>query len=94
MRYLRSLPRDAIELFVWTRAAIWLAAIFVVTIMDPASGAFRVPLDPRWDIDIGWGIGLWSRWDSGWFLRIAEEGYVEQCRRGAGLASWRDEAAE
>ena len=80
----RSLPRDAIELFVWTRAAIWLAAIFVVAIMDPASGAFAsVPLDPRWDIDIGWGVGLWSRWDSGWFLRIAEEGYTEPERTTA-----------
>ena len=77
MRLLRSLPRDAVEIFLWTRAGIWLAAIFVVTLFDPASGAFRTPIDPRWDIDIGWGIGLWSRWDSGFFLRIAEEGYVE-----------------
>ena len=84
MRFLRSLPRDAIELFLWTRAAIWLAAIFVVALFDPVSGAFAsVPLDPRWDIDIGWGVGLWSRWDSGWFLRIVEEGYVEPERTTA-----------
>ncbi len=83
MRFLRSLPRDAIEVFLWTRAGIWLAAIFVVTIFDPVSGAFRTPLDPRWDIDIGWGIGLWSRWDSGWFLTIAQDGYVEPERTTA-----------
>jgi hypothetical protein len=83
MRVLRALPRDAIELFFWTRAGIWLAAIFVVTLFDPVSGAFRTPIDPRWDIDIGWGIGLWSRWDSAWFLRIVEEGYVEPERATA-----------
>ena len=76
MRLLRSLPRDAVEIFVWTRAGIWLAAIFAVTLFDPVANAFQVPMDPRWDIDIGWGIGLWSRWDSAWFLDVAEDGYV------------------
>lgn len=83
MRILRLLAGPPLEIFLWTRAGIWLAAIFVVTLLDPVSGAFRVPLDPRWDIDIGWGVGLWSRWDSGWFLRIAEEGYVEPERTTA-----------
>jgi Mannosyltransferase (PIG-V) len=83
MRLLRSVPRDAVEIFVWTRAGIWLAAIFVVTLFDPVSGAFRTPLDPRWDIDVGWGFGLWSRWDSGWFLTIAQEGYVDPERTTA-----------
>lgn len=83
MRFLRSLPRDAIEVFLWTRAGMWLAAIFVVTLFDPVSGAFRVPRDPRWDIDIGWGVGLWSRWDSGYFLQIAQDGYVEPERTTA-----------
>ena len=82
-RMLRSLPRDAVEIYLWSRAGVWLAAIFVVTLFDTVSGAFRVPIDHRWDIDIGWGIGLWSRWDSGWFLRIAEEGYVEPERTTA-----------
>jgi Mannosyltransferase (PIG-V) len=76
MRLVRSLPRDAVEIFLWTRGAIWLAAIFVVTLFDPVANAFQVPMDPRWDIDIGWAIGLWSRWDSAWFLEVAKDGYV------------------
>lgn len=83
MRFLRSLPRDAIEVFFWTRAGTWLAAIFVVALFDPVSGAFNVPLDPRWDIDIGWGIGLWSRWDSAWFLTIVQDGYADPERTTA-----------
>ncbi len=79
----RRVPFQPVEIFLWTRSAIWLGAIFVVTLFDVVSGAFRVPLDPRWDIDIGWGIGLWSRWDSGWLLRIVEQGYVEPERSTA-----------
>ena len=49
----------------------------LAAILDPLSVAFQVPLDPRWQIDIGWGIGIWSRWDGSWFVGIARDGYVD-----------------
>ena len=27
--------------------------------------------------DVGWAIDVWGRWDSGWFLHIAQHGYVD-----------------
>jgi Mannosyltransferase (PIG-V) len=53
--------RAAVEIFVWSRAAIWLGALFAFLWFD----AHGSP-----------GLALWSRWDSGWFLRIAEHGYA------------------
>jgi mannosyltransferase PIG-V len=40
----------------------------------------RHPLADRWDDrsltrDLGWVTDIWARWDSVWFLRIAEHGY-------------------
>jgi 4-amino-4-deoxy-L-arabinose transferase-like glycosyltransferase len=69
--------RRPLEIFLWTRSGIWIGAILLAAILDPLSVAFQVPLDPRWQIDIGWGIGIWSRWDSSWFLDIARDGYVD-----------------
>ena len=66
--------RRPLEIFLWTRSGIWIGAILLAAILDPLSVAFQVPLDPRWQIDIGWGIGIWSRWDSSWFLDIAATG--------------------
>jgi hypothetical protein len=41
----------------------------------------RHPLADRWDVpalthDSGWVANVWARWDSVWFLRIAEHGYT------------------
>jgi Dolichyl-phosphate-mannose-protein mannosyltransferase len=66
----------AIEIFLWSRAAIWAAAIFAFAWFQPN----RHPLADRWDVaanhDLGWALDIWARWDSGWFLRIAENGYA------------------
>ena len=75
MRDLLHAYRRPLEIFLWTRSGIWIAAILLAAILDPLSVAFQVPLDPRWQIDIGWGIGIWSRWDSSWFVEIARHGY-------------------
>ena len=77
MRDLLHAYRRPLEIFLWTRSGIWITALLLAAILDPLSVAFQVPLDPRWQIDIGWGIGIWSRWDSSWFLDIARHGYVE-----------------
>jgi Mannosyltransferase (PIG-V) len=63
-------------IFLWSRAAIWAAALFAWLVFEPN----RNPLAHRWDDprltrDLGWVTDVWARWDSVWFLRIAEHGY-------------------
>jgi Mannosyltransferase (PIG-V) len=66
----------AVEIFLWSRAAIWAAALFAFLVFEPN----RHPEAARWDDrsvtrDLGWVTDVWARWDSVWFLRIAEHGY-------------------
>jgi Mannosyltransferase (PIG-V) len=66
----------ALEIFLWSRAAIWAAALFAWLVFEPN----RHPEAARWDDpavtrDLGWVTDIWARWDSVWFLRIAEHGY-------------------
>src|SRR2546430_199062 len=63
-------------IFLWTRTAIWAAALFALFTFVPN----RHPLAGRWDDpslthDLGAVTDVWARWDSVWFLRIAEHGY-------------------
>jgi hypothetical protein len=56
--------------------AIWAAALFAFLVFEPN----RHPEAARWDDpsvtrDLGWVTDVWARWDSVWFLRIAEHGY-------------------
>jgi len=67
----------ALEIFAWSRAAIWAAALFAWLVFEPN----RHPRADRWDDpsltrDLGWVTDVWARWDSVWFLRIAEHGYT------------------
>jgi hypothetical protein len=69
-------PNPVPELFLWTRAAIWAAALFALLVFEPN----RHPRAARWDDpsvthDLGWITDVWARWDSVFFLRIAEHGY-------------------
>ncbi len=65
------------EIFLWSRAAIWAAALFAFLVFEPN----RHPEAARWDDpavtrDLGYVTDVWARWDSVWFLRIAEHGYA------------------
>jgi hypothetical protein len=65
-----------VGLFAWSRVAIWAAALFAWLVFEPN----RHPRADRWDDptltrDLGWVTDVWARWDSVWFLRIAEHGY-------------------
>jgi len=64
-----------LEIFLWSRLAIWLTAILAFLLFEPN----RHPLANRWDgpelHDLGWAADLFARWDSSWFVRIAEHGY-------------------
>ena len=70
------MPRSAVAIFLWTRAAIWAAAVLALLLFEPN----RHPRADEWDDpaytdDLGLLTDVWARWDSVWFLRIAEDGY-------------------
>jgi hypothetical protein len=71
----RYVSFPALEIYVWSRAAIWLAATFAFFFFEPN----RHPNADRWDTprlhDLGYFTDIWARWDSDFFLRIAEHGY-------------------
>jgi hypothetical protein len=81
---LPATPRSrnpAVEIFLWSRAAIWVAALFAFYAFEPN----RHPLAARWDDpsvtrDLGAFTDVWARWDSVFFLRIAEHGYEHAAR--------------
>ncbi len=69
--------RSAVEIFAWTRAGIWIAALLALLTLEP----LRNPRAGRWDDptlthDLGAVTDVWARWDSVHFLRIAEHGYT------------------
>jgi hypothetical protein len=68
--------RSAVEVFLWSRAGIWLTALIALLTLEP----MRNPKAGRWDDpslthDLGAVTDVWARWDSVHFLRIAERGY-------------------
>jgi hypothetical protein len=67
--------RLPLAIFAWSRLAIWaLAAGTVLLFEDDAN-----PSRDRWDTPRLHEVGDWfdvlARWDSDWYLRIAESGY-------------------
>jgi Mannosyltransferase (PIG-V) len=67
--------RHALDIYLWSRAAIWIAAIFAFYWFEPN----RHPRASTWDSplihDLGSFTDIWARWDSVFFVRIAEHGY-------------------
>ncbi len=63
------------NIYLWSRAVIWVAAIFAFFFFEPN----RHPNAGRWDTarlhDLGYFTDIWARWDSDFFLRIAQNGY-------------------
>lgn len=72
---MRPGQRQALDVYLWSRAAIWSAAIFALYWFEPN----RHPHADRWDSplihDLGSFTDVWARWDSVFFVRIAEHGY-------------------
>jgi hypothetical protein len=65
----------ALRIFVWSRLALWaLAAVTVLAFEDELN-----PRRGRWDSprlhELGAAFDVWARWDSDWYLRIAQSGY-------------------
>ena len=71
----RAGQRHELDIYLWSRAAIWIAAIFAFFFFEPN----RHPNADRWDTarlhDLGYFTDIWARWDSDFFLRIAQNGY-------------------
>jgi hypothetical protein len=72
----RRTRNPTVEIFLWSRTAIWAVAVFALLAFEPN----RHPEAARWDDptvtrDLGYVTDVWARWDSVWFLRIAEHGY-------------------
>ena len=66
----------AVEIFLWSRAAIWGAALLVLALLDRSRNPnWWIWDDPRLTHDLGRVTDVWARWDSVWLLRIAEHGY-------------------
>src|SRR6476646_7834906 len=64
------------EIFLWSRLAIWSAAMFSFFVFVPnRHPRAAVWDDPKLTHDLGAITDVWARWDSVWFLRIAEHGY-------------------
>src|SRR5438874_2735554 len=65
----------AVGIYLWSRAVIWLGAIFAFYWFEPN----RNPRAGTWDSplihDLGSFTDVWARWDSVFFVRIAEHGY-------------------
>jgi len=80
---LRNGPRAAretvapvLELFLWSRLAVWAVAVFAFLWFEPrVHPGVAAWDDPSVTHDLGYVSDLWARWDSVWFLRLAEHGY-------------------
>jgi hypothetical protein len=68
------LPRYPLTVFVLSRAAIWAALVYSWLVFESYGNPRGLALDDRMH-DLGYGIQVWARWDSSWFLGIADEGY-------------------
>jgi Mannosyltransferase (PIG-V) len=74
-------------LYAWSRIAVWGTALFAVLTLagEKSPQAARLD-DPRLTHDLGAVTDVWVRWDSVWFLRIAEHGYAHASPTGAANA--------
>jgi hypothetical protein len=62
-------------IFIWSRAAIWIGALFALSVFQPNRSPQASMLEGPWFSDLGAVTDVWARFDSGWFLEIAEHGY-------------------
>ena len=69
---LETVDRTALEVFFWSRLALWVAAIAALLLFV---GAGVQHSDPTIVRDLGFAVDVWARWDSYWFVEIARHGY-------------------
>lgn len=75
-RAARGAVAPVLEVFLWTRLAIWATVVFAWLWFEPrAHPGVAAWDDPALTRDLGYLTDVWARWDSVWLLRIAEHGY-------------------
>ncbi len=72
--------------FVWSRIAVWVAALFALLTLSGSNPQAQRLDDPGLTRDLGAVTDVWAHWDSVWFLRIAERGYERASPNGAATA--------
>jgi Mannosyltransferase (PIG-V) len=78
--FLRRLPRYPLEVFFWTRLLIWGATLLAYLVFEAQYAQPLHAANGAEDVvqhDVGWAIDVWGRWDSGWFVGIAQHGYSD-----------------
>jgi hypothetical protein len=72
---LRSLFTPATAIFFCSRAAIWAVALVVLAWFPIETVHLATPTMMPHSNVLDFGVHLWSRWDSGYFLEIAQKGW-------------------
>lgn len=68
--------RPALAIFLCSRACIWGLAAAAVFLLDHRLNPARDTWDTPRLHDVGAAFDVLARWDSNWFLRVAEDGYA------------------
>jgi len=74
MRRLRAVW-PALVVFFWSRLALWALAAGTVLLFESELNPRRGPWDTDRLHELGVAVDVWARWDSNWYLLIAESGY-------------------
>ncbi len=64
-----------LRVFLLSRIAIWVLALATLALLDGHLNDERATWDSDRLHELGRVFDVWARWDSDWFLRIAEHGY-------------------
>jgi hypothetical protein len=67
--------RSALGIFLWSRLALWLVAAGTVLLFESSLNPNRFRWDSERLHELGAAVDVWARWDSDWYLLIAEGGY-------------------
>ena len=70
-----AIIRSPIRLYLATRALIWAVAVFVVVAFGDRLNPNRATWDSPRLHDLGDVVDVWARWDSDWYIRIAQGWY-------------------
>jgi hypothetical protein len=65
----------ALGIFLWSRAAIWIGALFALLVFEPNRNPDAARFDAPFLHDLGYFTDIWARSDSKFYVGIAEHGY-------------------
>jgi hypothetical protein len=60
----------------WARIAVWIGSVFALLTFVPNGDPRAIHRDdPTLILDVSYATDVWARWNSVWFIRIAQHGY-------------------